>query len=79
MAGFGRADLIPRPRSPACPGAFVLGVLHENANFIDQAGAQFLGLDGLGREFGDGRNETDPTGKVRPGKLSALIDAFIPG
>jgi hypothetical protein len=38
----------------------VIGILNEDANFINQAGAQLFGLDVLRREFSDGRDETHP-------------------
>ena len=77
LAPGGRSQFQVYRRRHAQPH-FVMRVLDENANFIHQAGAQFLGLDRLRREFGDRRNKADPAGEVRPGKLSELTDAFIP-
>jgi hypothetical protein len=56
----------------------VVRVSHEDANVMDETGRQFLRLHGLGREFGDRRDEADRPSKLRSGKLSTTICAFIP-
>ena len=47
---------------------FIRRIFNKHANFIDEAGPQFLGLHRFWREFSDRRNESDPTFETATGK-----------